>query len=77
MLRRPCTRMDAHGQCLAGNRAVAPKDWYEATNVCAAEGKVLCGVDKPCSRGVHHDGQYQWTGEECQVGDEGLPAECA
>ena len=20
---------------------------------------------------------YQWTGDECQVGDEGLPAECA
>ena len=28
----------------------APKDWHEATDVCAAEGKVLCGVDKPCSR---------------------------
>ena len=59
-------------------RAVAPKDWYEATNVCAAEGKVLCGVDKPCSRsGCMYDLHYQWTGEECQAGDVGLPAECA
>ena len=57
---------------------LAPKDWYEATNVCAAEGKVLCGVDKPCSgSGCIYDSHYQWTGEECQAGDEGLPAECA
>ena len=55
----------------------APKDWYEATNVCAAEGKVLCGVDKPCSRGgCLYDLHYQWTGEECQAGDAGLPAAC-
>ena len=46
---------------------VAPKDWYEATNVCAAEGKVLCGVDEPCSRsGCMYDLHYQWTGEECR-----------
>ena len=73
-----CTRMDEDGQCYAGPRAVAPKDWHEATNVCAAEGKVLCGVDKPCSRsGCMYDLHYQWTGEECQAGDAGLPAECA
>jgi len=55
----------------------APKDWYEATNVCAAEGKDLCGVEEPCSRsGCSYDRHYQWTGEECQAGDEGLPAEC-
>ena len=46
--------------------------------MCAAEGKVLCGVDEPCSRsGCMYDLHYQWTGEECQAGDEGLPAECA
>ena len=45
-----CSRMDEDGQCYAGDRAVAPKGWYEASEVCAAEGKVLCGVDKPCSR---------------------------
>ena len=51
--------------------------FYEATNVCAAEGKVLCGVDKPCSRsGCSYDFHYQWTGEECQAGDAGLPAAC-
>ena len=56
----------------------APKDWYEATDVCAAEGKVLCGVDTPCSRsGCSYDNHYQWTGEACQAGDAGLPAECA
>ena len=76
-----CTRMDEDGQCLAGDlRSLsnfAPKDWYEATNVCAAEGKVLCGVDKPCSRsGCSYDFHYQWTGEECQAGDAGLPAAC-
>ena len=51
--------------------------WHEATNVCAAEGKVLCGVEKPCSRsGCSYDRHYQWTGEECQAGDAGLPAAC-
>ena len=56
----------------------APKDWYEATNVCAAEGKVLCGVDQPCKgKGCIYNSHYQWTGEECQAGDTGLPAECA
>ena len=75
------TRMDEDGQCLAGDlRSLsnfAPKDWHEATNVCAAEGKVLCGVDKPCSRsGCMYDLHYQWTGEECQAGDAGLPAAC-
>ena len=55
----------------------APKDWYEATNVCAAEGKVLCGVDEPCKgKGCLYDREYQWTGEECQAGDAGLPAAC-
>ena len=55
----------------------SPKDWHEATNVCAAEGKVLCGVDKPCSRGgCMYDLHYQWTGEACQAGDAGLPAAC-
>ena len=50
----------------------------DPTNVCAAEGKVLCGVDKPCSRsGCMYDFHYQWTGEECQAGDAGLPAACA
>ena len=76
-----CTRMDEDGQCLAGDlRSLsnfAPKDWHEATNVCAAEGKVLCGVDKPCSgSGCSYDFHYQWTGEECQAGDAGLPAAC-
>ena len=76
-----CTRMDEDGQCLAGDlRSLsnfAPKDWYEATNVCAAEGKVLCGVEEPCSRsGCGYDLHYQWTGEECQAGDAGLPAAC-
>ena len=57
---------------------LAPKDWHEATDVCAAEGKVLCGVDKPCSRtGCYYDLHYQWTGEECQAGNEGVPAACA
>ena len=49
-----CSRRNKNGQCLAGDLRrlsnFAPKDWHEATNVCAAEGKVLCGVDKPCSR---------------------------
>ena len=59
-------------------RSVSSKDWHEATNVCAAEGKVLCGVDKPCSgSGCSYDHHYQWTGEECQAGDAGLPAACA
>ena len=56
----------------------APKDWYEATTMCAAEGKVLCGVDEPCSgSGCKYDHHYQWTGEECRAGDAGLPAACA
>ena len=60
---------------VAQQRAI--KDWHEATDVCAAEGKVLCGVDKPCSRsGCMYDLHYQWTGEECQAGDAGLPAAC-
>ena len=51
----------------------APKDWYEATNACAAEGKVLCGVEEPCSRsGCMYDHHYQWTGQECQAGDAGF-----
>ena len=46
--------------------------------MCAAQGKVLCGVDEPCSgKGCYYDLHYQWTGDECQVGDEGLPAKCA
>ena len=77
-----CSRKDADGKCHAGDlrslSKFAPKDWYEATNVCAAEGKVLCGFDTPCSRsGCSYDHHYQWTGEECKAGDEGLPAACA
>ena len=77
-----CSRKNKNGQCLAGDLRrlsnFAPKDWYEATDVCAAEGKVLCGVDTPCSRsGCSYDNHYQWTGEACQAGDAGLPAECA
>ena len=46
--------------------------------MCAAEGKVLCGVEEPCSgSGCGYDLHYQWTGEECQAGDAGLPAACA
>ena len=46
--------------------------------MCAAEGKVLCGVDEPCKgKGCLYDREYQWTGEECQAGDAGLPAACA
>jgi len=76
------SRKDADGKCHAGDlrslSKFAPKDWYEATNVCAAEGKVLCGFDTPCSRsGCSYDHHYQWTGEECKAGDEGLPAACA
>ena len=68
---------DADGKCLAGHlRSLsnfAPKDWYEATNACAAEGKVLCGVEEPCSRsGCMYDHHYQWTGQECQAGDAGF-----
>ena len=75
-------RKDPSGQCYAGDLKspsnFAPKDWYEATNVCAAEGKVLCGVDEPCKgKGCLYDREYQWTGEECQAGDAGLPAACA
>ena len=77
-----CSRKDADSQCLAGDlrslSKFAPKDWYEVTDVCAAQGKVLCGVDEPCSgKGCYYDLHYQWTGDECQVGDEGLPAKCA
>ena len=77
-----CSRKNKNGQCLAGDLRrlsnFAPKDWYEATDVCAAEGKVLCGVDTPCSRsGCSYDLHYQWTGEGCQAGDAGLPVECA
>ena len=44
--------------------------------MCAAEGKVLCGVEEPCSRGgCLYDLHYQWTGEECQTGDAGMRAE--
>ena len=69
-----CSRRDEDGQCLAGHLKrlsnFAPKSWYEATNACAAEGKVLCGVDKPCSgKGCWYDNHYQWTGEACQAGD--------
>ena len=46
--------------------------------MCANQGKVLCGVDQPCKRsGCQYDHHYQWTGEECQAGDTGLPAACA
>ena len=77
-----CTRADADGECYAGHLKslsdFAPKDWYEATNVCAAEGKVLCGVEQPCiNRGCSYNRHYQWTGQECQAGDAGLPAACA
>ena len=77
-----CTRADADGECYAGFlnpvSNFAPKTWHEATNVCAAEGKVLCGVEQPCmNKGCHYNYHYQWTGEECQAGDEGLPAACA
>ena len=69
-------RADAVLRVRAGAHAYG-RHWYEATNVCAAEGKVLCGVDKPCSRsGCSYDNHYQWTGEECQAGDAGLPAAC-
>ena len=76
------TRADADGECYAGNlRSLsdfAPKDWYEATTMCAAEGKVLCGVEQPCkNKGCSYNNHYQWTGEECRAGDAGLPAECA
>ena len=69
-----CSRFDPAGQCYAGDLRrlsnFAPKSWYEATNACAAEGKVLCGVDTPCSRsGCSYDLHYQWTGEACQAGD--------
>ena len=41
----------------------APKGWYEASRV-QAEGKVLCGVDKPCSRtGCGYD-NHASDGEE-------------
>ncbi|CAH0375382.1 unnamed protein product, partial [Pelagomonas calceolata] len=64
-----CTRADADGECYAGFlnpvSNFAPKTWHEATNVCAAEGKVLCGVEQPCmNKGCHYNGHYQWTGEE-------------
>ena len=77
-----CTRADADGECYAGNLKslsdFAPKDWYEATNVCANQGKVLCGVEQPCkNQGCSYNSHYQWTGEECRAGDAGLPAACA
>ena len=59
-------------------RQFLSKDWYEATNACAAEGKVLCGVEQPCkNKGCSYNRHYQWTGQECQAGDAGLPAACA
>ena len=77
-----CTRKDLSGDCYAGDFGTDDialrKDWYEATNVCAAEGKVLCGVEQPCiNRGCSYNRHYQWTGQECQAGDAGLPAACA
>jgi hypothetical protein len=40
--------------------------------------KVLCGVEQPCkNKGCSYNRHYQWTGQECQAGDEGLPAACA
>ena len=77
-----CTRKDPSGQCYAGHlnpvSNFAPKTWHEATHVCAAEGKVLCGVDQPCKgKGCIYNSHYQWTGEECQAGDAGLPVACA
>ena len=71
-----CARKKS-GQCYAGDlRKVsnfAPKDWYEAMDACAAEGKVLCGVDEKCKgKGCQYDHHYQWTGEECQAGDAGF-----
>ena len=77
-----CKRKDPSGQCYAGHlnpvSNFAPKTWHEATDVCAAEGKVLCGVEQPCkNRGCIYNSHYQWTGEECQAGDVGLPAACA
>ena len=45
--------------------------------MCAKESKILCGVDEPCSgSGCWYDDEYQWTGEECQAGDAGLPLDC-
>ena len=56
----------------------APGRWYEATTMCANQGKVLCGVEQPCiNRGCSYNRHYQWTGQECQAGDAGLPAACA
>ena len=76
-----CSRKDEDGECYAGHLSdlanFAPKTWYEATNVCAAEAKVLCGVEEPCKgSGCRYDFNYQWTGEECQDGDAGLPEHC-
>ena len=76
-----CTRKDPSGDCYAGDFGTDDialrKDWYEATNVCAAEDKVLCGVAEPCQgSGCRYDFEYQWTGEECQAGDVGLPEHC-
>ena len=46
--------------------------------MCANQGKVLCGVEQPCkNKGCSYNRHYQWTGQECQAGDEGLPAACA
>ena len=77
-----CTRKDPSGDCYAGDFGTDDialrKDWYEATNVCEKQGKVLCGVEQPCiNRGCSYNRHYQWTGQECQAGDAGLPAACA
>ena len=46
--------------------------------MCEKQGKVLCGVEQPCkNKGCSYNNHYQWTGQECQAGDEGLPAACA
>ena len=46
--------------------------------MCANQGKVLCGVEQPCTnKGCSYNNHYQWTGQECQAGDAGLPAACA
>ena len=71
-------KRQARGGACFGASNFAPKTYHEATNVCAAEGKVLCGVEQPCiNRGCSYNRHYQWTGQECQAGDAGLPAACA
>ena len=45
--------------------------------MCEKQGEVLCGVEQPCiNRGCSYNRHYQWTGQECQAGDEGLPVAC-